>query len=109
MAGRFDQRWQPVAAWACLTGMAQIALVWLRLNDRTPEPRLAEAAGRVIGFLEATHDLASRNGGLRGGVRGSFPVSGDYHRYRVLNWATKFFLDALTHPPAGAPRARFRG
>jgi len=33
--------------------------------------------------------------GLRGGVKGSCPFDGDYGRYEVLNWATKFFVDAL--------------
>jgi hypothetical protein len=44
-----------------------------------------------------TQDCTSPNGGLRGGIRGSFPVNGAYGRYRVLNWATKFFVDALMH------------
>jgi hypothetical protein len=31
---------------------------------------------------------------LRGGVKGSFPVDGDYVRFQYLNWATKFFIDS---------------
>ena len=33
--------------------------------------------------------------GLRGGVKGSFPVDGDYGRYQLLNWAAKFLADSL--------------
>ena len=29
-----------------------------------------------------------------GGVKGAFPVSGDYGRYEYLNWAAKFSIDA---------------
>ena len=31
----------------------------------------------------------------RGGVKGSFPVDGEYGRYEYLNWAAKFLADAL--------------
>jgi len=33
--------------------------------------------------------------GLRGGVKGSFPVDGSYGAYQYLNWATKFLADSL--------------
>jgi len=32
---------------------------------------------------------------VRGGVKGSFPVSGKYGAYEYLNWAAKFFVDAM--------------
>jgi hypothetical protein len=31
----------------------------------------------------------------RGGIRGSFPAYGGYGTYQFLNWAAKFFVDAL--------------
>jgi hypothetical protein len=31
---------------------------------------------------------------IRGGVKGSFPVDGDYGRFEYLNWAAKFTVDA---------------
>ena len=95
MAGRFDRTWRPAAGWACLTGMAQTVLVWRRLDDIAGTREFQNAADRVLGFLLVVHDVSSRNGGLRGGVRGSFPVNGKYCRYLLPNWATKFFLDAL--------------
>ncbi len=100
MPGRFARGWKPAARWACLTGMAQISVVWRRLAalaDETAAAKAAylEASRRVNMFLRRTQDRTSRNGGLRGGIRGSYPVSGPYGRYRVLNWATKFFVDAL--------------
>jgi len=30
----------------------------------------------------------------RGGIKGSFPVSGGYGTYEYLAWACKFFIDA---------------
>ena len=31
---------------------------------------------------------------LRGGVKGSFPVDGEYGKFEYLSWACKFFIDA---------------
>ena len=95
MAGRFDRTWKPAAGWACLTGMAQTVIVWRRLDAWTGSREFEGVADRALGFLLAVQDVSSRNGGLRGGVRGSHPVNGQYCRYLVPNWATKFFLDAL--------------
>jgi hypothetical protein len=109
MAGRFDRAWAPAVRWSCLTGMAQISRVWSRLQTLTPDPTLAAATRRVNGFLCATQDCRSRPGGLRGGIRGSFPVNGAYCRYRVPNWAAKFFIDALMSARAGGAMPPFKG
>jgi hypothetical protein len=31
---------------------------------------------------------------MRGGVKGSFPVDGEYGQFEYLSWACKFFIDA---------------
>jgi len=95
MSGRFDQDWRPAASWSCLTGEAQMANNWLRLVEITGDRRWAEPVARVLRFLKATQNRASADPGLRGGIKGSAPVSGGYGRYTVLSWATKFFADAL--------------
>lgn len=95
MAGRFDSSWRPAARWACLTGMAQMAIVWNRLHELRGGDRYLEARTRVNGFLKRTQDCGSRDPGIRGGIKGSYPVYGEYGKYRLLNWATKFFIDSL--------------
>jgi hypothetical protein len=95
MPGRFDDHWQPAAGWACLTGMAQASIVWQRLDKLDNQTRYSEIVRKVHMFLKHTQDLKTRNPGIRGGIRGSFPVNGQYLRYKVPNWATKFFIDAL--------------
>jgi hypothetical protein len=105
LPGRFDRQWRPTVSWVCLTGLAQMSILWRKhatLGDRQgPNPsspnsvRLLAASECVNSFLRRTQDLRSSNPGLRGGIRGSFPVNGAYGRWRVLNWATKFFVDAL--------------
>jgi len=111
MAGRYAADWQPRASWSCLTGEAQMANNWMRLFHLTGEQNWLDAVPRVIAFIKRTQNLRSGNPGLRGGIKGSAPVNGEYGRYEVLNWATKYFVDALVRTerldadPATAGRA----
>ena len=95
MAGRFAAGWVPAATWSCLTGQAQMANVWMRLWHLTGDRAWLEPVPRVISFLKRTQNRTAGDPGLRGGIKGSAPVSGDYGRYEVLSWATKYFADAL--------------
>jgi hypothetical protein len=97
LPGRFDRNWQPAAGWACLTGMAQTSIVLRRLAvlDATDGEPFRGAAARLEEFLMRTQDRSSKQPGLRGGIRGSYPVNGQYGQWRVLNWATKFFVDSM--------------
>jgi len=95
LAGCFDDRWQPAASWSCLTGDAQIAHIWGRLCQITGEEKYREGARRTIDFLKRVQLLATEDPGIRGGIGGSDPISGRYGRYEILNWAVKFFMDAL--------------
>ncbi|MFI5234416.1 MAG: hypothetical protein ACHQXA_01785 [Gemmatimonadales bacterium] len=95
LAGRFLSDWSPAVTWSCLTGAAQIANVWMRLSEISGDRRWIEPAGAAIHFLKSTQNRVSADPGLRGGIRGSFPMDGPYGQYEVLSWATKFFADAL--------------
>jgi hypothetical protein len=100
MPGRFRPDFSPAVSWSCLTGMAQTSIVWRRLaslEDTSAEEgrRFSEAASKVNGFLIGRQDRSSSHPGMRGGIRGSYPIHGAYGKWRVLNWATKFFVDAL--------------
>ena len=95
LPGRFTADWRPAVEWSCLTGEAQMVNVWLRLAEITGDRHWLEPVGPVLRFLKATQNRNSRNPGLRGGIKGSYPLTGDYGRYELLSWATKFFIDAL--------------
>lgn len=93
--GRLDSEWKGTVEWSCLTGDAQLAGIWLRLYAREKDRRYLHGAKRLLSFLKASQNCVSQNIGLRGGIKGSFPFDGEYGRFEVLNWATKFFVDAL--------------
>ncbi len=101
--GRIRADFTGAVGWCCMTGSAQTAIVWARLHDLTGDRRYREAYDRVVGYLLARHDVTSADEAIRGGVPGSWPVWGDYGRYMVLNWATKFFVDALLPERRSAP------
>ncbi|WP_336135435.1 hypothetical protein [Natronomonas amylolytica] len=93
LKGAYDSSWSP-AWYYCLTGNAQMAVIWLHLFERTGEVKYLRTARETLDFLKERQVL---NGpaGVRGGLAGSYPLFGPYMFFRFPNWATKFFVDAL--------------
>lgn len=94
LPGRFTRDWSPAVPWSCLTGTAQVSWCWLYLHVVTGESRYLDGAVAANEFLRRT---VSSSGPLevRGAVKGSFPVDGDYVRLAFPNWAAKFLIDSL--------------
>lgn len=95
LPGRLDEQWQSAVRWSCLTGNAQMAIIWQRLNEMTGEPQWRSYARGCIDFVRSTQDVANTHPDLRGGIAGSWPRGGGYMRWRYPNWAAKFYMDAL--------------
>lgn len=93
LAGRFDANWKPAADWVCLTGSAQIAACWFLLHSMTGNGDYLDAARRANRYVRRTVHLVGHPD-VVGGVRGAFPVNGDYGSYEYLNWAAKFCIDS---------------
>lgn len=82
--------------WCCLTGSAQTSAIWSQLYLLTHEEKYRTAVGTINRYLMERHDVRNADLRLRGGVAGSWPVWGTYGRLQILNWATKFLIDALS-------------
>jgi hypothetical protein len=95
LPGRLLDDWAPAVTWTCLTGNAQIAGVFLRSYARHGVAAYLHAGERLLGLVAFTQSIRGTSLALRGGIRGSYPFGGDYGRWCVLNWATKFFADSL--------------
>lgn len=93
--GRLAADWSSDSRWDCVTGDAQAAGAWLRIHSLVGGKEYRDAARRAIEFVKRTQNLSHPNSGICGGVKGSFPFDGPYGRYEMLNWAAKFFMDAL--------------
>jgi hypothetical protein len=95
LKGRYNRRWRATVSWRCLTGEAQIALVLLRLAKITNDDRYAAMAHSILEDVAKLQDLESPYAASYGAVAGSHPLWGGYGPFNYLNWAAKFFLDAL--------------
>lgn len=95
LSGSFDDKWESRDKYSCLTGDAQIAIIWLKLYGLTKEERFKIAADRIIDQINKTQILDGVHEEVNGGIFGSFPPEGDYCGFAILNWATKFFADAV--------------
>ncbi|QCC49284.1 hypothetical protein DV707_16185 (plasmid) [Halobellus limi] len=93
LAGAYDGGWNG-ADFSCLTGVAQTAIIWMRLAELTGEADYADAARRAIQELKRAQPLDGATP-IRGGLAGSKPVWGPYMRLRYPNWAPKFLADAI--------------
>jgi uncharacterized protein YyaL (SSP411 family) len=95
LAGRFDSSWNEAATWSCLTGDAQTSICWWRLFEITGEERYREAGRAMNRFLMRTQRREDPNPAVVGAIKGSHPLWGGYGPFEYLNWAAKFFADAL--------------
>ena len=95
LAGTYDDGWTPTASYACVTGIAQMALCWLRLAQIREDKSYRDAAWRAIAYAKRTQRLGKDDAVVRGAIPGSAPIWGAYSRFEFPNWAAKFFADAL--------------
>jgi hypothetical protein len=79
----------------CVTGVIQMALVWMRLFQVIGERQYLDAAFRMIDFVKTLQDIETPHDGIRGGIAGAFPIYGSYSSLKLPNWAAKFWAEAL--------------
>ena len=102
--GRYDASWAGTE-YPLMTGCAQLAIVWSRLDAILPDAGLREARSRIVTYLEKVQRLSDQGpAAIHGAMPGSFPLWGRYEKFAFPNWGTKYFADALLcaegHPPA---------
>jgi hypothetical protein len=95
LAGEFADDWHPTGNYCCLTGVAQVALIWQRLRQIGVEGAWQLSIDRALSYLKRNHRLTTTGGPEDGGIAGSAPIWGRYSRFEYPNWAAKFFADAL--------------
>ena len=95
LAGEFDDGWQGTTGYSCLTGVAQVALIWQRLRQGGVDGDWQPHIDRALRFLKEQHRREGNERPDDGGIAGSVPIWGRYSRFEYPNWAAKFFADAL--------------
>jgi hypothetical protein len=94
MAGFYGPGWRRETSSWCLPGVAQMAVVWLRLAEHGHIGYM-EAADAAIRILQHVQVLHHHKRELRGAIAGSKPIYGLYLPFRFPNWAAKFTADAF--------------
>ncbi|HUF09761.1 MAG TPA: hypothetical protein VMO47_10595, partial [Rhodothermales bacterium] len=87
-------RWA-TGRYVCLTGNVQMSLVWMKLFEEYGDQSDRDSAFRMLDQVKALQSVSSPKPGIRGGVKGSFPIFGWYSTFKYPNWAAKFLADAL--------------
>ena len=95
LRARYGAAWQSDTDWCCLTGNAQMAIIWFKLYKLTGDQSYLQAAKMANHYVKQRQSRQAKLPGVRGGVAGSYPIYGGYEPYRNLNWAAKFFADSL--------------
>jgi len=95
LPGEFGNDWRGDFQYSCLTGDAQISIIWQKIYRETGDARFLNAALKINDYLKSKQILNSPFRSLQGGLQGSSPIWGGYHPFWMPNWAPKFFADAL--------------
>ncbi|HCR42002.1 TPA: hypothetical protein DIV45_01390 [Patescibacteria group bacterium] len=93
LEGIYTNQWQSVGRSRCLTGLAQIGLVWQKLFSITQDKKYQQAAISVFSYLQTVQVVTGHNPDIKGALAGSVPLWGDYLPFAYPNWAPKFFID----------------
>ncbi len=93
--GRVSTSGKPNNSYSCLTGNCQMAIIWFKMSRYFNDPALYKIAGDTLNFVLKTQNIKTKNGNIRGGVKGSHPIWGRYAPLSYPNWATKFLIDAI--------------
>lgn len=78
----------------CLTGMAQMAIIFLIFYAANKKVKYLDNARKINKYLKK-RQMQSGAEEIKGAIPGSYPISGKYMPYSYPNWAAKFFIDSL--------------
>ncbi len=108
LVSEIGENWQFLSGHLCLTGCAQLAIVFFRLFGLDGDKRYLDAGLHLLDDVAVTQDVTSSGKPHYGGIKGSQPIYGRYAPLQYPNWATKFFIDALLakHGALNAPTDR---
>ncbi|MFX0071647.1 MAG: hypothetical protein ACFFAO_11205, partial [Candidatus Hermodarchaeota archaeon] len=91
----FDSNWHSNDYYSCLTGNAQLAIIWFKLFQIYQNNRFLVNAVKLNNYLKQNQILNHKFKEIDGAIKGSDPIWGKYNPFRFPNWATKFFCDSM--------------
>ncbi len=95
LPAHFTSGWKSTDRYCCVPGNAQFATLWCRHGRRAGDLPLVNAGLKMVDWLKQRQALDNVEPGIRGGLSGAWPIDGGYSVYCYVNWAAKYFVDAL--------------
>lgn len=95
-AGTYDENWNGNYSFVCVTGNAQISIIFSRLFQLTNSEKW-NTFSKEINLQLSNYQRKSIFKNLNGGIPGSSPIWGKYMWFKYPNWAAKFYLDAWSN------------
>jgi uncharacterized protein YyaL (SSP411 family) len=92
LSGIYNDKWNGMVSYRCLTGDAQISLCWLKLFQLTGDMRYLYEAQKMNDSLKMLQDTASSNRGVKGGIKGSHPIWGGICLLSIPTGRPSFFV-----------------
>ena len=92
--GTYDENWRSNDKHTCLTGDAQLSIIWQKIYQYKNDKKFFEESLKINDFLKICQ-YDKGNNDMKGAIPGSYPLWGKYFSFSYPNWATKFFADAL--------------
>jgi len=109
LASFYNKEWRLTSQSRCLVGLAQVALVWLRLFEYTNNRAYSHPATKVIDYLKSKQVLSSFIPNIKGALAGSCPITGAYMPLVYPNWSAKFYIDLLLKEISHQKSANYQG
>jgi len=93
--GTYDNLWNGDYNFSCLTGNAQLAIIFFKIFMQTRNNKYYTTGEKINSYLKLKQELRIRNKNIHGAIAGSHPIWGKYMHFTYPNWAAKFFIDSL--------------
>jgi len=95
LAGAFDDGWMPAAPHVCVTGLAQLAVCWLRLAHITQDASWRDAAWRALAWIKRNQRTMGDDLALRNALPCAVPIWSGPAAFCFDTLSAKYFADAL--------------
>ena len=93
--GSFNKNWQGNPRFSCLTGNAQLGIIFFKLYQLTNKEQYLDAGRKINNYMLSKQVKRIKNKNISGAIAGSSPIWGEYIHFMYPNWAAKFFIDSL--------------
>lgn len=95
LAGAFDDGWMPAGSYACVNGLTQVAVCWLRLAQVEQEAHWRDAAWRALAWIKRNQRTAGDDLALRDALPSAVPIWAGPAAFSFDALNAKHFADAL--------------